>query len=183
MAWPCGDGRDDVAGGLLDPGGDVRVGLCGQPQVVGGVAQRRMTHIRLQDRQQRADVLTLSEPETEIVDREGVPQVMNAGTVAPPTVGDTRSPEEPAEVLVDVPDRQRQAAPAGEEPAETQIYLRRTADELGVVVGEPDPQRLGDGNLPILAALGVADLQHSGVDVDIARTQQTSLAQPQAAGV
>jgi negative regulator of sigma E activity len=62
----------------LDPGGDVRVGLCGQPQVVGGVAQRRMTHIRLQDRQQRADVLTLSEPETEIVDREGVAVMGNS---------------------------------------------------------------------------------------------------------
>ena len=59
----------------------------------------------------------------------------------------------------------------------TQIDLRRTADELGVVVGEPDPQRLGDGHLPILAAFGVADLQHSGVDVDIAGTQQAGLAE------
>jgi hypothetical protein len=41
-----------------------------------------MTHIRLQDRQQRADVLTLSEPETQIVDREGVPQVMLKPTSA-----------------------------------------------------------------------------------------------------
>src|SRR5664280_71893 len=77
-------GRDDVAGGLLDSGGDVRVRLGGQPQVVGGVPQRRMTHIRLQDRQQRADVLALSEPEAEIVDREGVPQVVNAGTAPRP---------------------------------------------------------------------------------------------------
>jgi hypothetical protein len=72
------DGWDDVAGGLFDSGGDVRVGLGGQPQVVGGVAQRRMTHIRLQDRQQRADVLALSEPEPQIVDREGVPLMGNS---------------------------------------------------------------------------------------------------------
>ena len=64
MARPCGDGRDDVAGGLLDAGGDVRVGLGGQPQVVGGVAQRRMAHIRLQHRQQRADVLALRRTRT-----------------------------------------------------------------------------------------------------------------------
>ena len=75
-----------------------------------------MTHIRLQDRQQRADVLALSEPEPQIVDREGVPQVVDAGTVTPPAVGDAGLSEEPAEVLVDVPDRQRQAGLAGEEP-------------------------------------------------------------------
>src|SRR5664279_2749711 len=80
-------GRDDVAGGLLDSGGDVRVRLGGQPQVVGGVPQRRMTHTRLQDRQQRADVLALSEPEAEIVDREGVPQVVNAGPASPTAAG------------------------------------------------------------------------------------------------
>ena len=116
MARPCGDGRDDVAGSLLDAGGDVRVGLGGQPQVVGGVAQRRMTHVGLQDRQQRADVLAAERTRPQIVDREGVPQVVDAGTVAPPAVGDAGLPEEPAEVLVDVPDRQRQAGPAGEEP-------------------------------------------------------------------
>src|SRR5664279_1533870 len=116
MAWARRVGRDDVAGGLLDSGGDVRVRLGGQPQVVGGVPQRRMTHIRLQDRQQRADVLALSEPEAEIVDREGVPQVVNAGTAPPAAVGDAGLPEEPAEVLVDVPHRQWQTVPAGEEP-------------------------------------------------------------------
>jgi hypothetical protein len=41
-----------------------------------------MTHIRLQDRQQRTDVLALGEPETEIADREGVTQVMLVPTSA-----------------------------------------------------------------------------------------------------
>jgi len=137
-----------------------------------------MTHIRLQDRQQRADVLALREPETQIVNREGVSQVVDTGTVARSAVRDAGLPEEPAEVPFDVPDRQRLAGPAGEEPVPG-----RPPDEACVVVGEPDPQRFGDGNLPVLTALGVADLQHSGVDVDIVRAQQTGLAQPQTAGV
>ena len=70
---------------------------------------RRMTQVGLQHRQQRADVAPLREPEPQIVDREGVPQVVNSGAVPPPAVGDARLPEEPAEVLVDVPERQRQA--------------------------------------------------------------------------
>ena len=50
---PSGGGRHDVADSLLDAGGDVGVGLGGQPQVVGGVADRGMAHVGLQDRQQR----------------------------------------------------------------------------------------------------------------------------------
>ena len=76
------EGRDDIAGGLLDPGGDIGVGLGGQPEVVGSVADRRMAHVGLQDRQQRAGVLAAGEPETQIVDREGVAQVMIMPTSA-----------------------------------------------------------------------------------------------------
>jgi hypothetical protein len=123
-----------------------------------------MTHIRLQHRQQRADVLALSEPEAEIVDRESVTHIVHAGTVTSPAVGDARPPQEPAEVPLDVPHRQRQVGLAGKEPVPT-----RTPEELGVVVGEPDPERLGDRYQPVFAALGVADLQDAGVDVDIVR--------------
>jgi len=44
---PRCDGWDDVADGLFDSGGDVRVGLGGQMKVVAGVGERRMTQIRL----------------------------------------------------------------------------------------------------------------------------------------
>ena len=53
---------DDVAECLLDAGGDVGVGLRGQVQVVGGVGDRRVPQVRLQDRQQRIDVLALCKP-------------------------------------------------------------------------------------------------------------------------
>lgn len=46
-------------------------------------------------------------------------------------------PEELAEVLVDVPHRQWQAGPAGEEPVPG-----RTPDKAAVVIREPDPQRV-----------------------------------------
>ena len=52
------------------PGGDVRVGLGGQPQVVVGVGDRGMTHVGLQDRQQRADVLAAGEPRPQVIDRK-----------------------------------------------------------------------------------------------------------------
>ena len=73
-----GDGRDDVADGVLDVGGDVRVGLGGQPQVVGGVGDRAMAQVGLQDRQQRADVLAVGEPRTQVVDREGMALMWNS---------------------------------------------------------------------------------------------------------
>ena len=116
MTRPGGDGRDDVADGLLDPGGDVRVGLGGQPQVVGGVGDRRMAQVGLQDRQQRADVLAVGEPRPQVVDHERMAEIMHAGAVASTAVGDAGLPEEPAEVLVDVPERQRLPGRAGEEP-------------------------------------------------------------------
>jgi len=78
MARPRGDGRDDATGGVFDSGGDVRVGLGGQVQVVAGVTQAGMAQIGLQDRQQCADVLALSEPEPQIVDREGVAFMRNS---------------------------------------------------------------------------------------------------------
>ena len=41
--------------------------------------------------------------------RRVVPEIVNAGTSPRPAVGDAGLPEEPAEVLVDVPQRQRLA--------------------------------------------------------------------------
>jgi hypothetical protein len=73
MARPGGDGWDDVADDVLDLGADVGVGLGGQPKVVGGVGGRGMAQVGLQDRQQRADVLAVEEPVTQVVDRKGMP--------------------------------------------------------------------------------------------------------------
>src|ERR1700757_623446 len=56
------DGWDDVAVGTLHAGGDVRVGLGGQPQVVIGAGDGGVAHVGLQDRQQRGDVLAAGEP-------------------------------------------------------------------------------------------------------------------------
>ena len=72
MARPSCDRRDDVTDDALNLGGYVGVGLGGQPEVVGGVAERRMAHIGLQDWQQRPDVLALREPQTQIVDCKSV---------------------------------------------------------------------------------------------------------------
>jgi hypothetical protein len=52
-----------------------------------------------------------------------------------------------------------------------------------VVAGEADPQRFGDGHLPVFTALGVTDLQHPGAGVDIVWAQQASFAGPQTTGV
>jgi len=78
IAWPRCGGRDDIADGLFDSGGDVREGLGGQMKVVAGVCQRGMTQIRLQDRQQPADVLAVGEPEPQIIDRESVTIMRNS---------------------------------------------------------------------------------------------------------
>ncbi len=49
MACRCCDGRDDITEDTLDLGGDVRVGLGGQPEVVVGVGGRGVAHVGLQD--------------------------------------------------------------------------------------------------------------------------------------
>jgi len=103
---------------------------------------------------------------------------MEAGAASSPTVGDAGLSEEPAEVLVDVAVCQWQAGPAGEEPVPA-----FPPDELGVVVGKPHTQRLGDGHLPVFAALGVADLQNSGVGIDIVGAQQAGFGAAQTAGI
>src|SRR5437773_3164415 len=82
---------------------------------------------------------------------------MDAGAVAPTTVGNVGLPQKSAEVLVDVPERQRLPGPAREEPV-----AARTPDDLCVVASQPGVQRRADGQLPVLAALRVADLQHAG---------------------
>jgi hypothetical protein len=93
-------------------------------------------------------------------------------------VGDAGLPQKPAEVLVDVRQRQRFPGAAGEEPVPA-----RAADDLGVVVGEPFAQRRAHGRLPVFAALRVADLQDPGVDVDVVEAQQAGFGGTQAAGV
>ncbi len=154
---PFRHGWDDVAERLLHAGGDVRVGLRGQVQVVGGVADRRVPQVRLQDRQQRIDVLALLEPGPQVVDSHRVAQVMNPRAVSAAAVRDARLPQKPPEVAVDVPERQRHAQRgAGEEPLPAWL-----SGELGVVAGESFAQRLGDGQLPVLAAFRVTDLQHA----------------------
>src|SRR6266545_2615844 len=92
---------------------------------------------------------------------------MDAGAVAPTTVGNAGLPQKSAEVLVDVPERQRLPGPAREEPV-----AARTPDDLCVVASEPFVQRRADGQLPVLAALRVADLQHAGAEVDVVGPQQ-----------
>jgi hypothetical protein len=58
------------------------LGLGGQPEVVGGVADRGVAHVGLQDRQQRADVLARGEPRPQGADREGVPLMRNSALAA-----------------------------------------------------------------------------------------------------
>jgi hypothetical protein len=41
-----------------------------------------MTHVSLQDRQQRTDVLTAGEPRPQVVDRKGVAEIMIMPTSA-----------------------------------------------------------------------------------------------------
>src|SRR6266550_4499480 len=103
---------------------------------------------------------------------------MDAGAVAPTTVRNTGLPQKSAEVLVDVPERQRLPGPAREEPV-----AARTPDDLCVVASQPDVQRRADRQLPVLAALRVADLQHAGAEVDVVNPQQAGFGGPQAAGV
>ena len=102
---------------------------------------------------------------------------MHAGAVAPATVGNAGLPQEPAEILVDVPQRQRLPGRAGEEPVPA-----RAPEDVGVVVSEPFAQRCADGHLPVFAALGVAELQNPGARVDVAdRSSRASEARrPQA---
>jgi hypothetical protein len=78
MAWWCGDGWDNVADDALDLGGDVGVGLGREPEVVGGVGDRGVAQVGLQDRQQRADVLAAGEPVAQIVDSKGMAFMRNS---------------------------------------------------------------------------------------------------------
>src|SRR6266516_7215436 len=102
---------------------------------------------------------------------------MDAGAVATTTVGHAGLPQKSAEVLVDVPEGQRLPGPAGEEPVSAEA-----PEDVGVVAGEPFVQRRADGQLPVFAALGIADLQHAGGDVDVVGTQQSGFGGTQAAG-
>jgi len=78
MARPSREPRDDVTECALDLGSDVRVGLGGQPQVVVGVGDRGMTHVGLQDRQQRVGVLAAGEPRPQIIHGHGVALMWNS---------------------------------------------------------------------------------------------------------
>ena len=116
-----------------------------------------MAHVGLQDRQQRADVFAAGKPRPQVCVHL-MAQMVHAGAAPWPAVRDAGLPEEPAEVLVDVPQHQRQVGrAAGEEqvPAGLPGHVR-------AVAGQPFAQRPGEGHLPVLAALGVADLQLGG---------------------
>ena len=103
---------------------------------------------------------------------------MDSRAVAPAAVGNAGLPQEPAEVLVDVGERQRPPRRAGEEPVPA-----GSPGHPGMVASQPFAQRRADGDLPVLAPLAVADCQHAGLDVDVAEAQQPGLGGPQAAGV
>src|SRR5215472_9153079 len=103
---------------------------------------------------------------------------MDARAVAPAAVRDAGLPQEPAEVLVDVGERQRPPGPAGEEPVPA-----GAPGDAGVIAGQPGTKWSADGHLPVLAALAVADCQDPGVKVDVAEAQQAGFGGPQAAGV
>src|SRR5258705_12257983 len=99
---------------------------------------------------------------------------MHAGAVAPAAVGNAGLPQEPAEILVDVPERQRLPGRAGEEPVPA-----RAPEDAGGVVSEPFAQRCADGYLPGFAALGGAELQDPAARVDVADPQQPGFGGPQ----
>ena len=137
-----------------------------------------MAHVGLEDRQQRADVVAARKPPTQVVDRKNMPEIMHTRAVASAPVGDAGLPEESTEVLVEVPEGERRAGPAGEEPLPA-----AAPDDLGVVVGEPWTKRLADGHLAVFAALRGPDLQDPGVDVDVGDAQQAGFGGTQAAGI
>src|SRR5437773_10418636 len=101
---------------------------------------------------------------------------MDAGAVAPTTVGNAGLPQKSAEVLVDVPERQRLPGPAREEPV-----AARTPDDLCVVASQPDVQRRADRQLPVPAALRVADPQPAGLGVAALAPQPAGRGGPQPA--
>ena len=103
---------------------------------------------------------------------------MDTGAVALAAVGNAGLPQEPAEVLVDVGERQRLPGRAGEEPVPA-----GAPGDPGVVAGEPVAQRRADRHLPVFAALAVADGQDAGVNVNVGEAQQPGFGGAQAAGV
>ena len=60
-------------------------------------------------------------------------QIVHTGAVSAPVVGDAGSPQKPAEVPLDVAEREGLAGSAGEEP----FPPARLPGGLGVVAGEP----------------------------------------------
>src|SRR5712664_2216952 len=101
-------------------------------------------------------------------------QVVNAGAVAPAAVGNAGLPQKSAEILIDIPERQRLPGPAGEEPLPA-----GAPDDVGVVAGQPGTKWRADGHLPVFAALRGADLQ----DANVVEAQQPGFGGTQAAGV
>src|SRR6516164_7151115 len=98
MIWPPRYRWHDITDRVLHAGGDLRIGRGGQAQVVAGVRDRRVPQIRLQDRQQRVDVLALLKPASKVVDSHRVPEVVSTGTVPAAAVRDPRLPQKPPEV-------------------------------------------------------------------------------------
>src|SRR5215469_16259766 len=103
---------------------------------------------------------------------------MDTGAVTLAAVGDARLPQEPAEVLVDVGEGERLPRRAGEEPVPA-----GSPGHPGVVASEPVAQRRADRDLPVFAALAVADGQDACVNVDVVKAQQPGFGRAQPAGV
>jgi hypothetical protein len=51
-----------------------------------------VTHVGLQDRQQRAGVLAAVEPRPQVIDRKNMTKIMDTGAVALAAVGNARLP-------------------------------------------------------------------------------------------
>src|SRR5262249_36930322 len=120
------------------------------------------------DRQERVDVLAVVKPGPQVVHCHRVTQVMDAGSVTAAAVGDPGVPQEPPEVMVDVHQRHRLPwAAAREKP----LAGVGSSGSTGVS-GETVTQRLRDRELPIFAAFGVADLQNTGVEVNVLDAQE-----------
>src|SRR5260370_13067827 len=97
-------------------------------------------------------------------------EVMHTRAVASASVGDAGLPEKSTEVLVDVPEGERTAGRAGEEPLPA-----GAPDDVGVAVGEAGTKRLADGCLAGLAALRRSDPHDTGVEIHLADPPQATL--------
>ena len=180
MTRSCRDGRDDVADGALDAGGDVRVGLGGQP-----AGSRRCRRSRNGPCRSAGPAATRRRPrrwanhDRRLLTAKACRRSWTRGPWPRPPWGMRACHRNRRKFLSMLPSVSGCPAGAGEEP---------------VPAGAPGDAGRGsrpvcraaagaDGHLPVLAALRVADLQHAGVEVDVVDAQQPGFGGTQAAGV